>query len=117
MGPNHPDVIDRAAKMVARFMRNFSGMAYVFRRVLPEEYDVPVEGAPLRSKSWFWPRNFFFNYPEEFVHTWHMPRSAWKRALMGKYCSPEQLERHLSRYELFRVQKRMHEIDIIDIGW
>lgn len=117
LGPHHPDVLDRAAKIVARCMRNFSGMAHVFRRVLTQEYDVPVEGVPLRTKSWFWPRNYFFNYPEEFVHTWHMPTSSWKRMLMLQYCPVHQMSRPVSRYELFCIQKEMREEDIINMGW
>lgn len=117
LGPKHPDVLDRAAKIVARFVRNFWGMAYIFRRVLTEDYEVPVEGAPLRRRSWFWPRNYYFNYPREFGRTWHRPYSDWKRRIMSKYCTAEEMARALSRYELFCIQKKMHEEDILNMGW
>lgn len=117
LGRDHPDVVRRASRAICKFMHNFSGMAYVFRRVIPDNYEVPVEGEPLLRTTWFWPRNFFFNYPDEFVHTWHMPSSDWKREIMSEYCTKDQMMRPLSRYELFCVQKKMREEDILNLGW
>lgn len=117
LGPEHPDVLDRAGKAITKFVRNFSGLAYVFRKVLTEEYEVPVQGAPLRRRSWYWPRNYYFNYPREFGPTWHRPYSEWKRGIMSEYCTAEQMARALSRYELFCIQKKMDEEDILNLGW
>ena len=114
LGPDHSDVFERAVKVVTRFMRNFSGMAYVFRRVLSDEYNVAV---PLLRKSWYLPRNYYFNYPSEHVGTWHQPRSGWKLELMIRYCTEEQMSRSVSRYELFCIQKEMDEEDILAVGW
>lgn len=115
-GENHPYVLNRAANVVKRFVRNFTGMSQAYR-ILYDEYEVPLEGASLRRRTWFWPRNFYFNYPNEFVGTWHLPRSDWKRRVMQKYCTPAQLGSVVTRYELFCIQKKMHEEDILDMGW
>lgn len=119
LGPKHPDVLQRAAKVVTKFLRNFSGMAHVFRRVLPEVYEVPLDTTlPLLRKTWYLPRNFVFNYPREFAGRWHSPPpSSWKRNIMRRYCTEEQLSRPLSRYELFCIQKKMYEEDILNMGW
>lgn len=118
LGPDHPDVHQRAANVITRFVRNFAGMAYVFRRVLSEEYEVPLDVAvPLLRKSWYWPRNYFFNYPSVHAGTWHIPQSSWKRNVMRRYCTEEQMSRNLSRYELFCIQKKMDEEDILAMGW
>jgi len=119
LGPDHPDVLERAGKSITKFMRNFSGMAYMFRRVLPTSYEVPLEeGAhSRRRRSWYWPRNFFFNYPIEYARTWHNPSASWKRAIMQRYCTEEEISRPITRYELFRIQKKMREEHILDMGW
>lgn len=116
-GPQHPYVLDRAAKVVTKFMRNYTGMAHVYRRIIYDMYEVPVEGVPLRRRTWFWPRNYYFTYPNEFVSRWHQPHSDWKRHVMRKYCTNAQMSRTISRYELFCILKKMHERDILDMGW
>jgi hypothetical protein len=117
LGPDHPDVLQRAARTVTRFVRNFAVMAHVFRRVFPKSYEVPHEDEPTRQKSWFWPRNFFFNYPKRHAQIWHQPSVQWKRAMMIHFCPPELVNRPVSRYELFCIQKNMPEEAIIEIGW
>ena len=117
-GNNHPHVFQRAANIITKFVRNFTGMTFVFRRVLQDVYEVPLDvGVPLLRKSWYWPRNYYFNYPSEFVGTWHSPSSGWKRNVMRRYCTEEQMSRSLSRYELFFIQKEMDEEDILALGW
>lgn len=124
-GEKHPYVLQRAASVITRFMQNFTGMAKVFRHELYDSYEVPPEGAVLRKRTWFWPRNYFFNYPKESVRTWHQPMAEWKQSLLtgwrGKwkvsYVPEHMIGRPISRYELFCIQKKLPEEVILNIGW
>ena len=111
-------VIEKSKKIIYKFMKKYvSYIKFVnnfYSYILEFHYDIIHNLITKRMNAIY----FFRNYEKIYINDWYNSFIGWKKDLIDKYKSDEDLNRKTAtRYDLYKLLRRMNVDEVYSIGW
>jgi hypothetical protein len=105
-------LFEKSKKIIYRFMKKYVNYTKYVNNYY-NEYPYRPTSLTKKMNAVY----YFRNYEKQYINLWYNFSVGWKKDLINKYKKKEEFKENPSRYDFFKLIKKMNVQDVYDIGW
>ena len=111
-------VIEKSKKIIYKFMKNYVNYVKYVNNLHNYIFEFNHNNIQKLITKRMNAVYYFKNYEKKYINPWYNTFTGWKKDLIDKYKNNEELKKeNPSRYDLYKLIKKMNIEEVYSVGW